>query len=99
MIKLPRGWCIDADKWNYILCVPKKGKNGKMSRTKETYHRTIGQALAIYYKTIALEMVSENDMEIVDAMRKVVALTDEIRSLRKSVEKLEFSCEEVELDD
>ena len=99
MIKLPQGWCSDADKWNYVLYVPQEGKDGKTRMTKETYHQTIGQALARYYKTVAREMVAGNDMEIVDAMRKVVALTDEIRGLRKSVEKLEFSSKEVASDD
>lgn len=95
MITLPQGWCIDADRHNYILHMPRKGKDGKEIKTNETYHATLAQALERYYKTRARKMVADRDMQLEEALAKVGDLTEEVRRLRESVEKLEFSSKEV----
>ena len=95
MIILPQGWCIDADKYNYILHMPRKGKDGKELKTNETYHATLAQAIERYYKTRARKMVADRDMQLEEAPAKVRDLTEEVRKLRESMEKLEFSSKEV----
>lgn len=95
MITLPQGWCIDADKHNYMLYMPKIGKGGKEFRVNESYHATLAQALERYYKTRARKMVADRDMQLEEALAKVGDLTEEVRRLRESVEKLEFSSKEV----
>lgn len=95
MIKLPQGWCIDADRYNYVLFMPKVGKDGKELKTNETYHATLAQALERYCKTRARKMVADRDMQLEEALAKVSDLTEEVRRLRESVEKLEFSSKEV----
>lgn len=95
MIKLPNGWCIDADKYCYILYMPRKGTDGKELKTNETYHTTLAQALERYYKTRSRKMIADRDMQLEEALAKVGDLTDEVRRLRESVEKLEFSGKEV----
>ena len=95
MIILPKGWYIDADRHNYILYMRKSGKDGKELKTNETYHATLAQALERYYKTRARKMVADRDMQLEEALAKVSDLTEEVRRLRESVEKLEFSSKEV----
>lgn len=96
MIILPKGWYIDADRDNYMLYMRKSGKDGKEFRANESYHATIAQAHERYYKTRARKMVADRDMQqLEEALAKVGDLTEEIRRLRESVEKLEFSGKEV----
>lgn len=95
MITLPQGWCIDADRHNYVLFMPKVGKDGKEFKANESYHATLAQALERYYKTRVRKMVADRDMQLEEALAKVGDLTEEVRRLRESVEKLEFSSKEV----
>lgn len=95
MIILPQDWRIDADRRNYVLFMPKVGKDGKELKTNETYHATLAQALERYYKTRARKMVDDRYMQLAEALAKVSDLTEEVRRLRESVEKLEFSSKEV----
>lgn len=95
MIILPQGWRIDAGRYNYVLFTPKVDKDGKELKTNETYHATLAQALERYYKTRARKMVSDQSAQLEEAFAKVSDLTEEVRKLRESVEKLEFSSKEV----
>lgn len=95
MIILPKGWYIDADRHNYILYMRKSGKDGKEFKANESYHATLAQALERYYKTRVRKMVADRDMQLEEALAKVSDLTEEVRRLRESVEKLEFSSKEV----
>lgn len=75
--------------------MPKVSNGGKELKTNETYHATLAQALERYYKTRARKMVADRDMQLEEALAKVSDLTEEVRRLRESVEKLEFSNKEV----
>ena len=99
MIRLPHGWCIDACRYRYMLYMHKISQDGEAYLAEVSFHDTFAQAFVHYSKTVAMKMTEENDMEIGDAAREIGKLTEEIRSLRKRVERLEFSKKEVSLDD
>lgn len=95
MIKLTEGYCIDSDRYNFILY--KDGgldKNNHRIMVDSTYHPTLGAALRSYFNLRLKRMIHAEVMTISEALSKIRTLEKEINELTEWIERIYEAGEE-----
>lgn len=90
MIKLNNGWFIDSDGKCYIL--QQQGapdKNGEPTWKNQTYHSTLTAALEKLMHRDQMDIISNNDLTLKEAVKEFEKLNDEFKWLLIDVHEKE----------
>ena len=93
MIKLKNGWCIDSDGRCYILqqevTVLKGEHKGEKYIANQTYHSTLTAALEKLMHRGQMDIISNNDLTLKEAVKEFEKLNDEFKWLLIDVHEKE----------
>lgn len=90
MIKLTEGYCIDSDRYNFILY--KDGgldKNNHRIMRNCTYHPTLSAALERYFDLRLQQTICGEDLTILEALGRIKTIQQEIKELNEGIKTME----------
>ena len=90
MIKLTEGYCIDSDRYNFVLY--KDGgldKNNHRIMRDCTYHPTLSAALDRYFDLRLKQTIHGEDLTILEALGRIKTIQKEIEEFSEGIKTME----------
>ena len=81
MIQINKQYAVNPSKWSYDLVHFVTDKSGKQTTEVVGYYHDFNAALKGYIKIRARKKLSQKDMSVVEAVKEIESIRDEVKSI------------------